>query len=460
MFRGRPQRYEFMNPQPFSGRGEEAIALFCTVSWFCAIMVRLSLPEAGDWSLADKLFEASSFVVFAAIPIFGLATRAGERFAKYFLLPRQGLGFQTLLCTLMAAYVTLGEALNLSPQHFPWLEQIDRLAVPVWLPYHFGLNLALFLAGLFVALRLPFVLLTFRQQPFWVAEKHWIRKLQRHSELFVLLALNLLYLCTTHTSLLAHSFGNPVEGLMVGVAYIAICLGMNYPGWKQSGHCLTTFDFWLMVLCAALIYWVSIPSFSFGIFIAVSAFILVLIYGTGLGRVHFGYSFQMRRPDWGLLVMTLAVALIVLGPLALVSGFVQPQRADPGLSKLLSYFVLFTLRVGIFEEVFFRAGIMIFLRDRLLRVAPSRITPAQIVWLSALGCSLLFGLVHIGNSAESSPLGPWLYKALYIGLATTASLFYAILFARSNRLAPAVLIHGFIDTTAVVLLGGFLAVPF
>ena len=73
---------------------------------------------------------------------------------------------------------------------------------------------------------------------------------------------------------------------------------------------------------------------------------------------------------------------------------------------------------------------------------------------------MLFGLVHIGNEAGTSTLVPWLYKGLYILLATIASMFYAIAFARSNRLAPAILIHGFIDTTAVVLLGGFLSVPF
>jgi membrane protease YdiL (CAAX protease family) len=458
-------RYEFANPQPFNGRGEGAIAFSICVIWFFAIFVRLSLAESGDWTLIEKLFEASSFLIFAAIPIFGLATPAGEKFAKQILLPKQGLGFQGLLCVLIAMYLGAGRSLSLTPKHFPWIAQLNNLVIP----NHFALNSTLFLGGLFIALRIPFLALALRKEPFWLVSKPWLQQLQRHSQLFALLALNSLYLCAVHTSLLfPHPSGDSSEGLMVGLIYLLVCLGVSGLGWKQRGDRssdklrarLMPSDFWLMVLCAAIIYWVSTPSLTFGVFIGVDLFILMLVYGTGLGREHFGYSFQMRSYDWRVLVQILAIALLILVPLALLSGFVQPQRAEASLPKLLSYFVLFTLRVGVFEEVFFRSGIMVLLRDQLLSRGRDRFFPQQITWFSALGCSVLFGLVHIGNEAGASTLAPWQYKGLYILLATTASMFYAIAFARSNRLAPAILIHGFIDTTAVVLLGGFLAVPF
>jgi membrane protease YdiL (CAAX protease family) len=427
-----------------------------SIVWFLAIVVRLSLPEAGDWTQAEKLYEAGSFIVFAAIPIFGLATRVGEKFAKQILLPNHGLGFQGLLSLLLLVYVGLGRSLPLNPKHFSWIEQLNHLVVPS----HFNLNLVLFLGGLFIALRIPFLALRLRAEPFLLMGKPWIQQLQQHRELIALLVLNTLYLCAVHTSFLfPHSDSNSSEGLIVGVVYGLVCIGLNGAGGKQRGH-LQLSDFWLMVLCAAIIYWVSTPSLTFGVFIAVDLFILVLVYGTGLGREQFGYSFQMRPYDWWVLAQTLAIALLILVPLALLSGFVQPQRAEASLPKLLSYFVLFTLRVGVFEEVFFRSGIMVLLRDQLLSRGRDRFSPQQITWFSALGCSVLFGLVHIGNEAGASTLAPWLYKGLYILLATTASMFYAIAFARSNRLAPAILIHGFIDTTAVVLLGGFLAVPF
>ncbi len=459
------QRYEFLTLQPFDGRGEGAIALSLSIIWFCAIFIRLSLAESGNWTLIEKLFEASSFLIFAAIPTFGLATRTGEKFAKQILLPNQGLGFQGLLCVSMAIYLGVGRSLNLNPNHFPWVEQLNSL---VW-PNHFDLNLVLFLSGLFVSLRLPFLALTLRQKPFWLTGKPFIQQIRRHGQLILLLLINTFYLCAVHTSFLfPHSFSNSNEGLIVGGVYVAICLGICGLGGKPTGdhpfdkprNHLMLFDFGLMVLCAAVIYWVSMPSLTFGVFIAVDLFILVLVYGTGLGREHFGYSFQMRLYDWRVLTQTSMIALFVLVPLALLSGFVQPQRADLSLPKLLSYFALFTLRVGVFEEVFFRSGVMVLLRDQLFVRGYDRFSPRQITWFSALGCSVLFGLVHIGNEAGASTLAPWLYKGLYILLATTASMFYAIAFARSNRLAPAILIHGFIDTTAVVLLGGFLAVPF
>ena len=447
MMGGLRQPFEFMSPRRFDGGSETTVAVFAAVVWFSAILVRLSLPEISGWTLTEKLFEASSFVVFAAIPVFGLATPAGERFAVQILLPRQGLSFQKLLCGLMAGYIAFGRALKLSPQNFPWIGQLEHLVFD-----SFFLNGLLFIAGLFVALRLPFVMLSMR-----VSSQESFSKLNPHFQswqMVGLLGLNALYLCLIHP-LRSSPAGLSLEGLAVGTTYLLICAAMIWGRRCEAG--LMPFDFGLMVLCAALIYWVSTPSFSFGVFIAVDAFILVLVYGTGLGRAHFGYSFQMRRSDWAVVAQTLAVALVVLIPLALASGFVQPQRAAVSAPKLLSYFGLFTLRVGLFEEIFFRAGIMTFLRDRLLKHGFST---SQVAWISALGCSALFGLVHVGNSAPDSALAPWLYRILYIGLATLASLFYALSFARSNRLTPAIIVHGFIDTAAVVLLGGFLAVPF
>ena len=447
MAQGLWQPFEFMSPRSFRGPSEAAIAVLASVLWFGVILVRLSLPEISGWPWTEKIFEASSFVVFAAIPIFGLATPAGERFATQVLLPRQGLGFQGLLCGLMAGYIALGRFLQLSPQHFGWIGQLEQLAFD-----SFFLNAALFLAGFFVALRLPFVMLSLRSADwqFFSSKPNPLG----HGQLVGLLGLNLLYLCAIHPLKISSS-GLSLEGLAVGIADLLVC-GAMIKG-RGSGAQLRPFDFGLMVLCAALIYWVSTPSFSFGVFIAVDAFVLVLVYGTELGRPHFGYSFQMRRSDWAIVAQTIAIALVVLMPLALASGFVQPQRAEVSTPKLLSYFGLFTLRVGLFEEIFFRAGVMTFFRDQLLK---RHFSTAQVVWLSALGCSLLFGLVHVGNSAPDSALTPWIYRILYIGLAILASLFYAFSFARSNRLAPAIIVHGFIDTAAVVLLGGFLAVPF
>lgn len=439
------QPYPFIKPQPYNGRGEIAIALLFSVLWMGAIVVRLSSAE--NWTLLEIIFEASSFGVFAAIPVFFLATPWGDRIAHRILLPHQGLIAQIILCVSLGVYLSLGHALNFNPKHFPWLVQLDDLFVSG----QFWLNTFLFLGGVFVATRIPFVMLGLRQVPFHLKEQH---------QLGGLLILNTLYLGLHHT-------GNPVEGVAVGLTYGLVCLGMNGSELKKHLGCdscaprvrLIPSDFFLTILCAGIIYCFSTPSFSFGVFIAVDLFILVLIYGTGLGRAHFGYSFQLRPSDGRVLVRNIAIASLVLIPVAIASGFVRPQSvASFSPLKVLSYFALFTLRVGIFEEIFFRSGLMVLFRD-LLQAKVHK--PSQLVWIPAFGCSLLFGLSHIGNEAiANTTLAPWQYKGLYILLATTASLFYSITFAQTNRLAPSILIHGFVDTTAVLLLGGFLAVPF
>ncbi len=441
------QPYPFVKTQLYNGRGEIAIAVLFCILWVVAVAVRLNGVEG--WSLAEIIFEASSFGIFAAIPVFFLATPWGERLAHRILLPNQGLTAQIILCAALGMYVSLGHILNLNPKHFPWLVQLDDLFVPG----QFWFNTLLFLGGVFVATRIPFVMLGLRQVPF-----HF--KAQR--QLCGLLLLNTLYLGL-------HRTGNPIEGIAVSLTYGLVCLGISWPKWKKhpirDSYAprvrLIPSDFFLMILCAGIIYCFSTPSFSFGVFIAVDLFILVLIYGTGLGRAHFGYSFQLRPSDGRILLRNIAIASLVLIPVAIASGFVRPQGvASVSPLEVLSYFALFTLRVGIFEEIFFRSGLMVLFRD-LLQARTHKPSPQPLVWISALGCSVLFGLSHIGNEAiANTTLAPWQYKGLYILLATTASLFYSITFAQTNRLAPPILIHGFVDTTAVLFLGGFLAIPF
>jgi membrane protease YdiL (CAAX protease family) len=441
------QPYPFIKPKSYNGRGEIAIAVLFCILWVGAIAIRLSSIEG--WTLAEIVFAASSFGIFAAIPVFFLATPWGERLAHRILLPNQGLTAQIILCVALGMYVSLGHILNLNPKHFPWLVQLDHLFVLD----QFWFNTLLFLGGVFVATRIPFVMLGLRQVPF---------RFKAQRQLCGLLLLNTLYLGL-------HRTGNPMEGIAVGLTYGLVCLGISWPKWnkRQSrDRCaprvrLIPSDLFLMILCAGIIYCFSTPSFSFGVFIAVDLFILVLIYGTGLGRAHFGYSFQLRPSDGRVLLRNIAIASLVLIPVAIASGFVRPQSVSSfSPLKVFSYFALFTLRVGIFEEIFFRSGLMVLFRD-LLQTRTHKPSPQALVWIPALGCSVLFGLSHIGNEAiANTTLAPWQYKGLYILLATTASLFYSITFGQTNRLAPPILIHGFVDTTAVLLLGGFLAIPF
>jgi membrane protease YdiL (CAAX protease family) len=438
------KQWEFLQPKPYSGLGEGFVALLATLIWFTAILVRHRLPEAGDWSLGESLTEACSFVIFAAVPIFGLATPQGEQFVKQVLLPKQGLGFQCLLCAALAVLIASAKALNLSPRHFDWINQFNTLVITG----QFWLNGALFLGGVFVALRIPFVVQALRQQP--QTPLRW--------QLYGLLLLNTLYLSLHRTT-------NPWEGFVISVVYGLVCLGLIWPSRSITAsppQRLVPSDFGLMVLCIAILYWFSIPSFSFGVFIGVDLFILVIVYGSGLGRSHFGYSFATRRKDWPVLGVIVVAAIATLVPIAIFSGFVQPTQNPFSPLRLAVYFVLFTFRVGIFEEVFFRSGLMVLFRDCFAHRAENgaKRSPQTILLFSTLGCSVLFGLSHIGNASGTNPLTLWQYRGLYIALATSASMFYALAFAKTNRLAVPILVHGVVDTVAVVLLGGSLAVPF
>jgi membrane protease YdiL (CAAX protease family) len=442
------KQWEFLQPKPHKALTEGFIALLATLIWFIAILFRHHLPEAGNWTLSESLVEALSFVVFAAVPIFGFATQEGDRLTKQILLPRQGLGFQVALCAALGVLIAIAKGISLSPRHFDWLTQFNTLIVSD----QFWLNTALFLGGVFVALRIPFVVQELRQH----------RRSSLRWQLYGLLLLNTLYLSVHHAT-------TPWEGFIVSMVYGLICVGLTWPHRLSVNtspqNRLIPSDFWLMVLCVAILYWFSIPSFSFGIFIGVNLFILVMVYGSRLGREHFGYSFEMRRNDWPVLGAIALAVVVLLVPLAVASGFVQPSLAQNQFSplRLAVYFVLFTFRVGIFEEVFFRSGVMVLLRDCLGQGTHSWTggrSPQAILWLSALGCSALFGLSHIGNGAGSNTLSLWQYRGLYILLATSASMLYSIAFAKTNRLAVPILVHGFVDTTAVVLLGGSLAVPF
>jgi membrane protease YdiL (CAAX protease family) len=441
------KKWDFWQPKPYIEGREAFIAPLATLIWFVAILVRHHFPEAGDWTLSESLFEACSFVVFAAVPIFGLATQWGDRLATHLLLPNQGLRSQLTLCAALAVFIGIGKGLNLSDRHFDWINQFNTLVVPG----QFWPNVVLFLVGVFVALRIPFVVQALRQKP--EPNLRW--------QLYSLLLPNTLYLSL-------HRTASPWEGFIISMVYGAICVGLTWPHRRTVNASppkqLVPSDFWLIVLCVAILYWFSIPSFSFGVFVGVDLFILVMIYGSGLGREHFGYSFSSRPKDWPVLGALIFAVLVVLVPLAIASGFVRPALVQSQFNplKLAVYFVLFTFRVAIFEEVFFRSGVMVLLRDCLRgwQKIPDRRSPQTTLWLSALGCSVLFGLSHIGNAPGANTLNLWQYRGIYMVLATFASMLYAIAFAKTNRLAIPILIHGFVDTIAVVILGGSLAVPF
>lgn len=445
------QRCEFLQCKPFNGRGECTIALVLTVLWFAGILLRLGSDAVGQWTLSETLWEASSFAMLGAIPIFGMATPWGETIAQRILLPRAGLGFQLLLCLVLGGFVSIAKLGHFNPKHFDGIQQLHHLIFRD----RFWLNTLCWLVGVFVAVRIPFVMRSQRQ----ALQQRWPAVWQSRS-LLLCLGTNTLYLIMVHTNAFGlHPQNQSGEGYWMGLLYVLICLAMAWPGWQQRQSNTSLFDFFLLVLSLGVLYWLSVPSFRFGVCVAVDVFILTVIYGSGLGRNHFGYSFQLRPWDGWVFLTSILIAALVLIPLAVFTGFVRPGHSAQAFDgwQLISYFLLFSFRVGVFEEMVFRSGLMVMLRDAL----PRKASPVKALFWSAGIASVIFGVVHVGNEPGlTSGLSPWTYKGLYILLATLASFFYSAAFAVTNRLTASIWIHGFVDTMAVVLLGGFLAVPF
>lgn len=459
-------RCEFAEPKRYNGGGEVAFAVVGCVLWFSAIVIRLSF-SSKPWTLTERLVEAASFVLFAAVPIFFLATYAGAEFARRVLLRNNGLWFQALTCLMLGFYISLVKLLTLNPARFSWLKQFDHLIV-----YDsFWLNVLIFLVGVFVVLRLPFLLLELRDRRIYTKKRQSIVSLiKRNGQLLIFLTINFIYISLVNTSLISTAFQAEYSGYFIGSSYFLITLLMQLPIAKTTPpDRMMVFDFLLAAACLISLFGFSRPSFSFGPFISLTLFLLVLVYGTGLGREHFGYSFAVRRADFFYTVKAILTATILLVPLAFFLKFAPfPSGAVPDVVALgrsilffVSYAVLFSFRVGIFEEILFRSGLMVFIRDQLQARSHKAWNRQRLIIIAAVICSVIFGLSHIGNNPGSSiALSPFQYKAIYAALATLASLFYAFAFGETNRLWASITIHGIVDTTAVLLLGASLVVPF
>ncbi|PSB26254.1 CPBP family intramembrane glutamic endopeptidase [Stenomitos frigidus] len=459
-------RCEFAEPKRYDGNGELMVAAIGCVLWFSAIVIRLSLSHKL-WTLTERLVEAASFVIFAAIPIFFLATHVGAEFARRVLLKNNGLWFQTLTCLLLGLYIAVVKLLALNPTRFSWLKQFDSLIVS----NNFGLNALCFLLGVFVVLRLPFLLLELRGRRIYTKKDQTIATfVKRNGQLLSFLIANLLYISLVNTSLISSTFEAEYSGYFIGLSYVLIAFIMQLPIVRTTPpDRMMVFDLLLAAACLVSLFWFSRPSFSFGPFISLTLFALVLIYGTGLGRAHFGYSFAVRKDDVFYTAKMILLAVVLLVPLALVLKFAPSkalstfdwQALGGSILFFLSYAVLFSFRVGIFEEMLFRSGLMVFIRDQMQARSHQPLNRQQVVLWSAIICSVIFGVCHIGNNPGSGiALSPLQYKAIYAALATLASMFYALAFGETNRLWASITIHGIVDTTAVLLLGASLVVPF
>ncbi len=442
------RRCELVKPSPFGGQGELLFAGIGCGLWFIALFFRLSVRD-DSWTWMEKLVECIALVGFSGVPVFFFATPPGSRWVRSVLLKYDGLFFQLGICCALALYIFPVAYLGWDPNKFSWLGPLRRVISD----NPFSFNAMAFLSAAFIVLRLPFLFLKLRSQPPLIKHISHISKLfSHHLEITIVLTLHLIACSVLIT-----------DGYLLGFAYIVLFLGMNLPFSRQPGcgQRLQVFDFFLVLTCLGAMILFSSLHFDFASFISVHLFIVVVMYGTGLGREHFGYSFQVRLMDLKYYLKITAIACIVLIPLTLGLQFNRPLSGIPSPMEIVTYLILFSFRVGVMEEILFRSGLMVFVRDSLYRWQKAPQSQNQLVIMSTVITAIIFGVFHFGNNpGDGSLLSELEFKAVYIFLGSIAATFYGLAFGETNRLWCSVFLHGLIDTTAVLLLKVPLTAPF
>ncbi|MGQ4833689.1 MAG: CPBP family glutamic-type intramembrane protease [Candidatus Asgardarchaeia archaeon] len=141
-----------------------------------------------------------------------------------------------------------------------------------------------------------------------------------------------------------------------------------------------------------------------------------------------GYSLELMKSDLKIALKYLAVAILVLLPLATITNFVSPRTNLEHPALIGVYFVGIFLTIGIVEELAFR-GILLNILSSLLNESNKG---------ALIFSALIFGFSHYNNSLPND--------FRYVFLATIAGIIYGLAYLEKRRLLPAILIHTAVDT--------------
>ncbi len=233
-------------------------------------------------------------------------------------------------------------------------------------------------------------------------------------------------------------FGGFWAGLALARRAAKKIAGPSHFGMRQFGCVLvTTVPYLVLQEVLPLLWCFSTP-----------AALVVMVYGTGLGREYFGFTFLPRsRREAGFVVLLLLSGLLVF----LATNFMVGGISYTGdLWKMtgmqiytFSFMMLFI--VGISEEVIFRCGVLMLFATYLERFGANRWWGRHPRTSAVIATSALFGVAHF-------PHGP-----LMIFLAFLASLLYGLAFVGGRSLFGPVLLHGLLN---VLILKNFQLLAF
>lgn len=152
-----------------------------------------------------------------------------------------------------------------------------------------------------------------------------------------------------------------------------------------------------------------------------------------------GYTFTLRRADWGAIGRALGAYLLVALPLGLATRFLVIDLAPFDAGRWLLAWPLGYLFTALPEELLFRGGIQNQLHGRLRRE-----------WLALAVAAVVFGLSHLNNATPGYPEPNWMYAVM----AALAGVAYGWTWRRTGKITASAVVHATVNFVWGLLLSG------
>lgn len=165
--------------------------------------------------------------------------------------------------------------------------------------------------------------------------------------------------------------------------------------------------------------------------LAAAGFLLAVLWGKALC--------PQRKNFWRFLLWSLpcfAVAFANFPYFALISGNARIERTD-----LIWLFLLKCLSVALMEELFFRALLLPFLREKFRKYKGG-------FYLSVLLSAALFSLMHLINLFYGAPFGA---IALQIGYTFLLGIMFGVMFCITKNVWLCVIVHTIFDIGGLIV---------
>jgi membrane protease YdiL (CAAX protease family) len=217
--------------------------------------------------------------------------------------------------------------------------------------------------------------------------------------------------------------------LYINLPLLAMGLGLGRPGpgWTDGVALLLL---WLPLdfrLVGPLWPWPPGQS-GYYLFGPLGVSLSIVLFVAVRGMTDVGYTFSVRRLDFGLALLGFSLFAPVAIGFGLFTGFLRLAHHLPPILPAAARTLGIFLATGVPEELLFRGLI----QNLILRWTSRP-------WLSIACASLIFGMAHLNNGARPDPR--------YFLLASLAGAVYGQVYRRSGTLVAPAMTHTLVDAT-------------